>query len=527
MAVLALKNAAAETEERKKNGLGGAKLRKGVSWHAEPGDVVAEESGKDAGDRSSTEVREQFDPRRHGVFSSRRTESDAKDVFDRSSVYDLMFDSDWSEWVLGGGGVVANNARSTAVGQQSVNTNEFKPTGAKFLKVRLQRIRQAAIDAGSAPVNDEKDALAETRATLRAYYEETVSAFSWFAVVLEPAADDSSGTFRMTRSAFEVFANTCVFAQPRSKCTKAHVAAFFDATAGPEHSAALSRAQFLELLTRLADAKYVKSGLVLSLAEAIAMLFENDILPNVSGDVLADPEAFRERLYAEDVDAVFRGDAKENLLGDEERSRKFDEHGRRVHASSPSTKRWQSLCVLFQTYKDAQATDRMRLAGWLQMLKKCGIPKRVFRVSESGFGLEDAKSAFARSQSRVVRFHAPANDSINFTDFLEALARVADRFREIGEETDEESDDEEEDGDTETDEDAKEDTASSRAPKKQTDVPVALHGEGVGDPDAPDEFDLFAQKPLAAKLDLFLEFVFAKQSGETRETKTLSRANGA
>jgi len=92
---LALKNAAAETEERKKNGLGGAKLRKGVSWHAEPGDVVAEESGKDAGDRRSTEVREQFDPRRHGVFSSRRTESDAKDVFDRSSVYDLMFDSDW------------------------------------------------------------------------------------------------------------------------------------------------------------------------------------------------------------------------------------------------------------------------------------------------------------------------------------------------------------------------------------------------------------------------------------------------
>ena len=120
------------------------------------------------------------------------------------------------------------------------------------------------------------------RAVARAYYDEFARAHRYFAASYgEPSFPSSadaaaSAPVAMPRAAFDAFATKCGLARTRTACTAAHVAAFYEAVAGSA-SAPLARAQFLELLVRVADAKYAKSGAHHSLARALETLAETDV----------------------------------------------------------------------------------------------------------------------------------------------------------------------------------------------------------------------------------------------------------
>jgi len=461
-------------------------------------------------------VKETFDPRQFSVFSGRVEKSDSKDVHDRDVVYDLMFDFDWHAF-----------------------SGDPRSPGAKFLKLRLERIAQATREAGAVPP---KDALLDVQMTLRAFYEEVTWAYRHFAVVdgVDMTSDDSSvdpsttvqnSSFQLTKAAFDKFADMCQLPVPRTKCTKAHLDAIFQAVSKSEdknESQSISRSGFLELLVRIADAKYVKSGDAQSLAAGVEMLFETDVLPILKGDkdILSDPQSFREFfLYHEDVDDVFRGalvsDKKvEGESGEKEFDSKFDEFGARVATGVPTSTRWLGLTSLFDACT-SQNTDRMTLSNWLSLLQTCGIPQTS---GDGGFTLTDAKRAFAFSQMRVIRADSNENDTISFLDFLEALARVASGCRvelsedEVGvTETSEAKGDQEEklsedDAGAETVDPAKEHAAT---PPAIPDAPAAQDSEDPGEPLMEDyDVDLFAQKPLAEKLDTFLDFLFLQRGGK-------------
>ena len=514
-AFLMHKTAARAAEAKKQTGKG--KSKKGVSFFTEPVDEIADlEELNLGGEGVSDGVKETFDPRQFSVFSGRVEKSDSKDVHDRDVVYDLMFDFDWHAF-----------------------SGDPRSPGAKFLKLRLERIAQATREAGAVPP---KDALLDVQMTLRAFYEEVTWAYRHFAVVdgVDMTSDDSSvdpsttvqnSSFQLTKVAFDKFADMCQLPVPRTKCTKAHLDAIFQAVSKSEdknESQSISRSGFLELLVRIADAKYVKSGDAQSLAAGVEMLFETDVLPILKGDkdILSDPQSFRENfLYHEDVDDVFRGalvsDKKvEGESGEKEFDSKFDEFGARVATGVPTSTRWLGLTSLFDACT-SQNTGRMTLSNWLSLLQTCGIPQTS---GDGGFTLTDAKRAFAFSQMRVIRADSNENDTISFLDFLEALARVASGCRvelsedEVGvTETSEAKGDQEEklsedDAGAETVDPAKEHAAT---PPAIPDAPAAQDSEDPGEPLMEDyDVDLFAQKPLAGKLDTFLDFLFLQRGGK-------------
>ena len=238
----------------------------------------------------------------------------------------------------------------------------------------------------------------------------------------------------MPRAAFDAFATKCGLARTRTACTAAHVAAFYEAVAGSA-SAPLARAQFLELLVRVADAKYAKSGAHHSLARALEALAETDVLPRAGAEALADPDAFREqRLYVEATDDVFRGDVlKDDAENEEARlEAKFDaDTGARLDVAAPASARWRALCALFGAL--AGPAGRVAFGTFAASLAMAGVLQKPETVTETvsetkqkRLSLCDARRIFVASQMRVSRAEPPRDATLAFEDWLEALARVAD-----------------------------------------------------------------------------------------------------
>ena len=74
-----------------------------------------------------------------------------------------------------------------------------------------------------------------------------------------------------------------------------------------EREKALSLAEFVHLLVRIACMRYVMQGRVADVSLAMRMLMQEDVLPAASAAVLADNNDFRRRAcYTEPVDLVLR-----------------------------------------------------------------------------------------------------------------------------------------------------------------------------------------------------------------------------
>lgn len=69
---------------------------------------------------------------------------------------------------------------------------------------------------------------------------------------------------------------------------------------------ALMRFEFMQCLVRIAIAKYVRSKIIPDVSEALEVLINTDVLPNLPAEATHDPDLFRrKRLYCRSVSALF------------------------------------------------------------------------------------------------------------------------------------------------------------------------------------------------------------------------------
>ena len=64
----------------------------------------------------------------------------------------------------------------------------------------------------------------------------------------------------------------------------------------------LDAVKFMHVLVSVAVMRYVVEGTTNDVSDAVDMLFNADILPNLDADALREPNAFRRLMYCEDVD---------------------------------------------------------------------------------------------------------------------------------------------------------------------------------------------------------------------------------
>ena len=326
------------------------------------------------------------------VFAPRRKLADSCDYFDRASVYHKMFDHDWSLCCR----------KSKLVKFLHDSAGEGSP------EAKVRAVRDA----------------------MRKYYDELEGAYKYYSVF------GSGDELTMQFNEFSEFAEQCDLPDQHSKyCKRAHVDTLFKAANFTEKAedkeaelvnklnddGSLTRFEFIEIIVRLADAKYVKSEECGSLAEAIETLFVTKILPNVAPEALLDTNEFREkRLYAEEVDDVYRG------VRDEEA--KFKDGFRTYKNGS----QWKALEYLYEGYdtpvggKTMTSRKHMTFELWIELMMTLDL------VLDDGneLSLREVRLAFVYAQMRVVREFVDDEKfcTLNFTDWLEALARVAELF---------------------------------------------------------------------------------------------------
>ena len=167
-------------------------------------------------------------------------------------------------------------------------------------------------------------------------------------------------------------------------------------------SRALNRQEFLQVLTRVATMKYVMSGQMKDVSDALQMLFREDMDPRLPKEVHQDSNEFRRRYcYIEEVDKVLR--------------------------------KWEgSLRTLYTIYAGGDgriARDdeviSSKLLDYPEFLKLC----KDLRLIDSDFSSREATIVFIWSRMAVV-----AEDDkkgriklchLSFEDFLEAIVRMA------------------------------------------------------------------------------------------------------
>ena len=159
---------------------------------------------------------------------------------------------------------------------------------------------------------------------------------------------------------------------------------------------AMMRYEFLEALVRSALAKYGKGQVTDDVAEAVKMLMEKNLIPNLpAGGALVTNEFRTHRLYNEDVDIVFK---RHQVL----------------------------LKALWSRYRlkpigGGLRTKVVRMEGWLQLMNDA-------HLVDGQFTLQDSTLSYLWSRMQTVDEIKDYQKmiSLTFIDFLEAIGRVAD-----------------------------------------------------------------------------------------------------
>jgi len=153
----------------------------------------------------------------------------------------------------------------------------------------------------------------------------------------------------------------------------------------------LTRFEFIEAIMRLAKAKYVNSGRATRYVEAVKLLIDEHVLPNMSE--YDDPEVWRdERLYLEEVDLFFK-QYESDLIA------VYDANSGR--------------------YKVPGEDRFMSVEEWFDLLEKAGLLDD--KVTD-----REAKVAYAMSMMMVPdEMETDSHTRMSLVEFYEALARVA------------------------------------------------------------------------------------------------------
>lgn len=191
---------------------------------------------------------------------------------------------------------------------------------------------------------------------LKASYQQLVNVFTFY------AAMGSGDAFSMQFNAYSELMDDARIPEPGSKtCGSPDLSTLFIAANVEEnpkseenkvnYDRALMRFEFLEVIIRVAIAKYLKSKVVERLWEAVELLLTENI-PLADPIALTDPNHFRKRcLYTEDVDLLLT--ANRQWL-----KRLFDSFNEKKVASS-------------------KLTGRITLSAWLEMMHKLDMFNEV------------------------------------------------------------------------------------------------------------------------------------------------------
>jgi len=327
------------------------------------------------------------------VFVPRLKLADSRDFYDRTPVLLKMFDNDWRH--------VTNKVKFTT-----------------FVR--------------TTPGDDSpEEKLSKCKEVLKDYYDELEGAFRYYSIM------GTGDEFSMQLNEFTDFADQCMLPDAKSKfCKRAHIDTLFKAANFEEKAEskeaemvaklnddnALSRFEFVEIIVRVADAKFLKEKICDSLVEAITVMFEEFIIPNLAPESTLDVSVFREeRLYTDDVDDAFRGVWDEHL--------KYAKDGYRTLAKGTQFKALEALYDAFRMEIGGGtiiSRKTMQMDQWMYMLGLMGI----MDDEDSKFTLREGRLCYVWAQMRVIDDFKDVEkyESLNFIDFLEALARVAEGF---------------------------------------------------------------------------------------------------
>ncbi|KAK3240538.1 hypothetical protein CYMTET_49627 [Cymbomonas tetramitiformis] len=301
------------------------------------------------------------------IFRPRLKESDAKAFHNTEKVERKMFEKDW-DWL-------DKKEKFTSMLERE---NKANPKGIAKDK-----------------------AIIEMKDLIKKHYHILVSVFEYYAAL------GSGSPFHIQLNAYTTFLEDCQIPSSesqfckRSDCDTTFIVANYVAEkkgkvyeVNDEH--ALMRFEFLEVLIRIAISKYGKGQETEDPMGALEILIEKNILPNVPKIAQTNTDDHRKnRLYFEEVDIIYK--ANVNLLK-----------------------------AIYSRYRLPPRSGGLRkkvlhMDGWMELLDHTSLLDDQFTIQEGRLCYLWSRMMVAEEVLQFERYQA-----ITFTDFLDALGRVAD-----------------------------------------------------------------------------------------------------
>lgn len=169
---------------------------------------------------------------------------------------------------------------------------------------RFQRLVMYEDDDGELGLGAE---LTEVRTRLHAKCALLYSIYEYYCM-----CGSSYDGFTLSLNEFTLFCDDCAIAEPESKCCRQADLDLIFIAACPKDDVnaaqlkfdhALLRYQWLQVVVRVAIAKYVRTGRTRDVSDALEMLISRDIEPNISAYAAHDHDLFRrEQFYLQDTE---------------------------------------------------------------------------------------------------------------------------------------------------------------------------------------------------------------------------------
>ncbi|KAK3259440.1 hypothetical protein CYMTET_31563, partial [Cymbomonas tetramitiformis] len=200
----------------------------------------------------------------------------------------------------------------------------------------------------------------EVKGVFKEHYDIISRLYTYYSIT---GGGTGAGAFSMKLNAWSRFIKDCDIIDPKSeRCKSQDIDTAFVATNFEEgdnddlnddnDDQALMRFEFIEILTRVAVMKYGHGVKTFDPAEALKMLIEVNVIPNMLPEVLVDANTFRrERLYCEGAADVF-------------------------------AKYSTGIIACYCFYKARDAAKIMGLEHWLMFCDKSGLTTSLTRASQ-------------------------------------------------------------------------------------------------------------------------------------------------
>ena len=244
--------------------------------------------------------------------------------------------------------------------------------------------------------------LKEIKEALEPLYETMMDAFEYYCLL---SNNQTRNCFVMGELSFTRFCNDCKMVDSKLSsegCQQAFIAVNVETNKKSQESKlnddkCLMRMEFIEILIRFAITKY-KEEAGADISEAVGLLVKRNLIPHIPPMGKVDSDDFRrDRLYNEGSETVF-------------------------------TSHKRVLKLVYKKYKDmlkVAGTPLFSIPEWMLLLKESGL---VGDKDDGDFTAREAMLCFFKSRMCVVDEVKSRHKyiSLTYTDFLEALGRVAD-----------------------------------------------------------------------------------------------------